>query len=89
VCLGVVQTALALAILYHLIGQIGPGRANLVNYLIPGVALAYGAAFRDEPVTAAAIAGLALILVGVGLASRRRVAAPVPTGDVVTDAPRS
>jgi drug/metabolite transporter (DMT)-like permease len=72
ICLGIVQTALALAILYHLIGEIGAGRANLVNYLIPGVALAYGAIFLDEEITAAAIAGLALILVGVSLASRKR-----------------
>jgi len=97
VCLGVVQTALALAILYRLIGEIGPGRANLVNYLIPGVALAYGAIFRDEEITVAAIAGLALILVGVGLASRKPGAAEpepevevgTPAGDVATDAPRS
>jgi drug/metabolite transporter (DMT)-like permease len=86
VCLGVVQTALALAILYHLIGEIGPGRANLVNYLIPGVALFYGAVFRDEAVTVAAIAGLGLILVGVGLASRKRAKVEVgtPAGDVAT-----
>jgi drug/metabolite transporter (DMT)-like permease len=80
ICLGIVQTALALAILYHLIGEIGAGRANLVNYLIPGVALAYGAIFRDEEITAAAIVGLALILVGVGLASRK-------SRDPASDAP--
>ena len=72
--LGVVHTALALAILYYLIGQVGPGRANLVNYLIPGIALLYGALLRDEAITLAALAGLVLVLVGVGLASRRPVA---------------
>lgn len=82
--LGVVHTALAIAILYHLIGQVGPGRANLVNYLIPGIALLYGAALRDEAVSPAALAGLALVLIGVGLASRRASASPgreaVPAG---------
>jgi drug/metabolite transporter (DMT)-like permease len=75
VALGVVHTALALALLYFLIGRIGAGRANLVNYVIPGVALVYGAVFRDEAVTAAALLGLVLILAGVGLASRRPAAA--------------
>jgi drug/metabolite transporter (DMT)-like permease len=76
IALGVVHTALALAILYYLIGEIGPGRANLVNYLIPGVALLYGAVFRDEAVTVAALAGLVLILAGVALASGRRAGDP-------------
>lgn len=76
IALGVVQTALALAILYQLIGEIGPGRANLVNYLIPGVALVYGAVFRDEAITVAALAGLGLILAGVALASGRRAGEP-------------
>jgi drug/metabolite transporter (DMT)-like permease len=40
------------------------------------VSLAYGATLLGEPVTLAAIAGLALILAGVALASRR----PAPEG---------
>jgi drug/metabolite transporter (DMT)-like permease len=42
------------------------------------VALFYGALLLDEEITAAAIAGLVLILSGVGLASRSRQPAPVP-----------
>jgi drug/metabolite transporter (DMT)-like permease len=72
VVLGVVHTALALAILYHLIGEIGPGRANLVNYLIPAVALGYGALLLGERITVAALAGLVAVLVGVALASGHR-----------------
>jgi drug/metabolite transporter (DMT)-like permease len=76
--LGVVGTALAFVIFYKLINEIGAGRAALVSYLAPGVALFYGAVFRHEAVTIAALAGLALILAGVALASRkRRVALPV------------
>jgi drug/metabolite transporter (DMT)-like permease len=77
--LGVVGTALAFVIFYKLIAEVGAGRASLVSYLAPGVALFYGALLLDEAITVAAIAGLALILAGVALASRRRpeVRAPV------------
>ena len=72
VALGVVGTALAFVIFYKLIAEVGAGRASLVSYLAPGVALFYGAIFLDEEITVAAIAGLALILGGVALASRPR-----------------
>jgi drug/metabolite transporter (DMT)-like permease len=75
--LGVVGTALAFVIFYKLINEIGAGRASLVSYLAPGVALFYGAVFRDEAITVAAVGGLALILGGVYIASRRKAAARV------------
>jgi drug/metabolite transporter (DMT)-like permease len=75
--LGVVGTALAFVIFYKLIAEVGAGRASLVSYLAPGVALLYGALLLDEPITVAAIAGLALILGGVALASRRHGPDPV------------
>ncbi len=79
VALGVVGTALAFIIFYELINGVGPARAALVSYLAPGVALFYGAIFLDEKVTVAAIAGLALILAGVAIASRpKRVRVAVP-----------
>jgi drug/metabolite transporter (DMT)-like permease len=84
--LGAVGTALAFVIFYKLIAEVGAGRASLVSYLAPGVALFYGAVFRHEPITAAAIAGLVLILGGVAIASRRRpepVASPVHGSDAV------
>jgi drug/metabolite transporter (DMT)-like permease len=40
-----------------------------VTYLIPGFAVVYGALFLDEPINAAMLGGLALILAGVALAS--------------------
>jgi len=76
--LGVVGTALAFVIFYALIGEIGAGRASLVSYLAPGVALVYGATLLHEHVGVAAIAGLALILAGVAVAGRRRAAPPEP-----------
>src|SRR3954470_989749 len=81
--LGVIGTAAGFIIFYKLINEVGAGRAALVSYLAPGVALFYGALFRDEAVTMAAVAGLVLILGGVAIASRPRrtpvrVAAPEP-----------
>jgi drug/metabolite transporter (DMT)-like permease len=86
--LGAIGTALAFVIFYKLIAEVGAGRASLVSYLAPGVALFYGAIFRDEPITVAAVGGLVLILGGVGLASRRSrepepVASAVHGPDVV------
>jgi drug/metabolite transporter (DMT)-like permease len=68
--LGAVGTALAFVIFYELINAVGAGKASLVSYLAPGVALVYGAVLLDEEITAAALFGLALILGGVALASR-------------------
>ena len=46
----------------RLIGLHGSARTMLVNYLLPGFALVYGVAPLDEPLTAAKLGGLALIL---------------------------
>jgi drug/metabolite transporter (DMT)-like permease len=76
VALGVAGTALAFVLYYTLIAETGAGRALLVGYMIPPVALAYGTVLLDEEVTPAAIAGLVLILAGVTLAGREREGRP-------------
>jgi drug/metabolite transporter (DMT)-like permease len=80
--LGVVATGVATLIVNRLIGAYGPARTMLVNYLLPAFALVYGVTLLGEPLTAAEVAGLALILVGVtmasGLATFGRRVAPVP-----------
>jgi drug/metabolite transporter (DMT)-like permease len=84
--LGAVGTALAFVIFYKLIAEVGAGRASLVSYLAPGVALFYGAILLHEAITLAAVAGLVLILGGVAIASRRKpepVASPVHGPDAV------
>ena len=71
VCLGVLGTATAFVLYFTLIAEAGAGRAALCGYLIPPLALAYGALFLDETITWAAIGGPRLILVGVSMAGRR------------------
>jgi drug/metabolite transporter (DMT)-like permease len=72
VALGIVGTAVAFVLYFGLIGEAGAGKAALCGYLIPPLALAYGALLLDEQITAAAIVGLVLILIGVALASGER-----------------
>jgi len=62
--LGVGGTGLAFLLYYTLIADIGVSRASVVAYLAPMFAVAYGALFLDEAITAATIGGLALILTG-------------------------
>jgi drug/metabolite transporter (DMT)-like permease len=66
-------TALAQLMLFRLLRLYGSRRLSLVTYLMPGFALVYGAVLLDEPVSAAALGGLALILGGVALASGARL----------------
>jgi drug/metabolite transporter (DMT)-like permease len=79
--LSLLGTAFAQLILFRMLALHGSARLSLVTYLMPGFALAYGALILDEPITAATLIGLALILGGVALASgavrlsRRREAA--------------
>ena len=72
IVLGLLGTAYAFIIYYQLISEIGFGRASVVAYTIPPVALIYGAVLLDEKITRATIGGMALILIGVYLIARGR-----------------
>ena len=52
-----IGTAIAFVLYYSLIAETGAGRASLVGYLIPPIALVYGALLLDEQITAASIVG--------------------------------
>jgi drug/metabolite transporter (DMT)-like permease len=69
--LGIGGTAFAQIVFYRLLRLYGSARSSLVAYLLPVTALAYGAVLLDEPVTAATLAGLVLILAGVAIGSGR------------------
>ena len=70
------STALLLVLTFRLIDAVGPRRAALSAYLAPAFALLLAAVVLDEPITGAAVGGLALIVGGVGLASRRAPGRP-------------
>jgi drug/metabolite transporter (DMT)-like permease len=67
VALGIPGTAFAYLLFFALISRAGAAYASLVTYLVPPIALAYGAIFLGERFGAAAFGGLALILGGVSL----------------------
>ena len=64
-------TALAFIVFFALIREVGAARALVFTYVNPAVALAAGVIVLGEPLTAWNIAGLALILTGSVLATRR------------------
>ena len=77
VALGVVGLGVAYVLYFGLITGAGASRAILVTYLVPPMALFYGATILAESFGLTDIAGLALILAGVSLGtgvaqSRRR-----------------
>jgi drug/metabolite transporter (DMT)-like permease len=67
VALAVPGTAIAFLLFYAIIAGAGAAYASLVTYLVPPIALVYGAIFLGERFGAAALGGLALILGGVAL----------------------
>jgi drug/metabolite transporter (DMT)-like permease len=71
--LGLFCSALAFLFFFRLIAEVGPGRATVITYVNPVVALALGVAVLDESVTTGVIVGLLLILAGSWLATDGRV----------------
>jgi drug/metabolite transporter (DMT)-like permease len=69
VALGVGGSALAYLLYYALVAGAGASRAILVMYLVPPMAVLYGAAFLGEHLPASAFGGLVLVLGGVAFAS--------------------
>jgi drug/metabolite transporter (DMT)-like permease len=73
--LGIVCSAIAFLLFFGLIKEVGPGRATVITYVNPLVAVALGVLLLGEHVSAATVAGLALILSGSWIATRRGPAA--------------
>jgi drug/metabolite transporter (DMT)-like permease len=71
IALGILCTAIAFVIFFRLIAAIGPARATLITFVNPAVAVAVGAIFLDEEITATTLGGFALVLAGCWLATRR------------------
>jgi drug/metabolite transporter (DMT)-like permease len=78
VVLGVLCTAAAFVILMVLISEVGAGRASIITYINPVIAVALGVIVLGESPGAGAIAGLLFILAGSWLATDDRLP-PNPT----------
>jgi drug/metabolite transporter (DMT)-like permease len=76
--LALVCTGLAFVVFFELIDEIGPARATIITFVNPVVAIALGALFLDEVITAATVVGFVLVLSGCWLATR-----PAPAADPV------
>jgi drug/metabolite transporter (DMT)-like permease len=87
--LGVMGTGIAFVLMGRLVSRVGSARASFATYLIPVVALVLGVVFRDEEVHVSSVVGVALVIAGAIMASRREqpvadaedrlVEAPAPT----------
>ena len=71
--LALIPTFLGQLLLFRVLRLFGSRRLSLVTFLMPGFAVAYGAVLLGETISATALAGLTLILVGVILASGQRL----------------
>jgi drug/metabolite transporter (DMT)-like permease len=79
--LGVVCTAVALAVFFLLIREVGPQRALVITFVNPAVAVLLGVLLLDEPFTLGIALGLPLVLLGCVLATRR--SAPLAAAETV------
>ena len=77
---GVLGTGIAFVLMGRLVGRVGATRASIVGYLIPVVALVLGVLFRNDVVGPIAIGGVALVIAGAYLTSRRESSAPGAAG---------
>jgi len=87
--LGVVCTALALAVFFALIREVGPQRALVITFVNPAVAVLLGVVLLGEPFTLGLAVGLPVVLLGCVLAtrhSRPRAARPGDGAEPVVDA---
>jgi len=87
--LGVVCTALALALFFTLIREVGPQRALVITFVNPAVAVLLGVLLLGEPFTLGIAVGLPLVLLGCVLATRRsRPGEPEPSAESLDAAAR-
>ena len=84
--LGLVCTAVGLVLYGMLVAEVGAGRALLITYINPVVAVALGVVFLDETLGAGAVLGLVLILVGSWVSTRE---APRPAQEATAAIPEA
>jgi drug/metabolite transporter (DMT)-like permease len=70
IVLGVLCSAIAMVLMFHLITHAGPARASVITYVNPAVAMLLGVLLLHEPLGLGGVAAFALILLGSWLATR-------------------
>jgi drug/metabolite transporter (DMT)-like permease len=87
--LGAICTAVALALFFALIREVGPQRALVITFVNPAVAVLLGVLLLGEPFTLGIAVGLPLVLVGCVLATRSgRAEQPEPSTEGLDAAAR-
>ena len=71
--LGVLCTAMGLAIYFFLIAEAGPTRSSVITYVNPAVAVLLGVAILGESISVFTVAELLLIVAGSWLATDGRL----------------
>jgi drug/metabolite transporter (DMT)-like permease len=69
--LALIGSALPFTLYFSMLKRLPATQLSLINYAVPVVAVAVGALFMSEPVTVRVVAGAALVIVGVAVATRR------------------
>ena len=69
--LGIVCTGFGFVMFYRLIDRIGASRAIMTTYLIPVFSILWGNIFLGESVTLIMVVGCILVLLGVGLTTKK------------------
>jgi drug/metabolite transporter (DMT)-like permease len=88
--LGIFSTGITFYLNYRLIADEGATSAATVGYLLPIVSVALGAIVLGEELGLRVIAGMVVVLVGVGMTRRKRPPSPAATEDPATlAAPRN
>jgi drug/metabolite transporter (DMT)-like permease len=80
--LGVVCTALAMVLMFYLVGHAGASRAAVITYINPAVAALLGVSLLHERLGLGGILAFVLILLGSWLATRGAVVHPGPNVEV-------
>ena len=73
VALGVLCTAIAYPLYFHLIAAVGPMKTTTVTYLLPMFGTAWGAVFLQESVTRGMLLGMGIVLSSVFLVNEVRL----------------
>ena len=86
VVLGIFSTGIAFALNYRLISAAGAVAASTVGYLLPVVSVLMGTLFLNEALNLRVVAGMVVVLAGVGLTRVRRRADQIPAPATTAEA---